>query len=319
MQESARPREYARDRVGRGLLALLVHAEVARDRAVSGLGLDRLAVRTQEDRGHEAERAEALRHAVRLHVAVVVLARPDEAAVHLERRGDHVVDETVLVQYLLGLEERLVLARVQLGEYVLEAAVVLLQDGVLSGQVERPLLLQRVLERAVRELAYRLVRVVHGECDAATPLEVENGEFERLGFYSGSWGPRNLELARAGHDEICGAVLIAERVATDHDGPRPAGHESRHVFANDGLAEHRAAEYVAYGAVGRLPHLLELELLDSVLVGRDRGALDAHVVLLDRLGRVHGHLVAGGVAVLDAQVEEVNVEIDIGHDELLLD
>lgn len=38
--------------------------------------------------------------------------------------------------------------------------------------------------------------------------------------------------------------------------------------------------------VGRLPHLLELELLDTGLIGGDGGALDADLVLLDGLGSI---------------------------------
>ncbi len=78
-------------------LALLVLAVVARHGAVRGLGLDGLAVRRHQHRGHQAERAEALRDGVGLHVAVVVLAGPDIAARPLQRRGDHVVDQAVLV------------------------------------------------------------------------------------------------------------------------------------------------------------------------------------------------------------------------------
>ena len=63
--EAARPGEDRGDRVGRGRLALLVLAVVARHRAVRGLGLDRLAVGRQQHRGHQAERAEALRHRCR--------------------------------------------------------------------------------------------------------------------------------------------------------------------------------------------------------------------------------------------------------------
>ena len=74
------------DRVGRGRLALLVLAVVPGDGAVRGLGLDGLAVGRHQHRGHQAERAEALRDGVGLHVAVVVLAGPDVAALPLERR-----------------------------------------------------------------------------------------------------------------------------------------------------------------------------------------------------------------------------------------
>ena len=80
------------------------------------------------------------------------------------------------------------------------------------------------------------------------------------------------------------------------------GHEARHVAADDGLAEDDAAEDVADGAVGALPHLLEVELFDARLVRRDGRALDADAVLLDGVGGVDRDLVAGLVAVLDRQI-----------------
>lgn len=49
-----------------------------------------------------------LRHGVRLHVPVVVLAGPDEAAVGLHGLGHHVVDQAVLVPDSFGLELGLV-------------------------------------------------------------------------------------------------------------------------------------------------------------------------------------------------------------------
>ena len=72
-------------------------AVVAGDGAVRRLGLHRLAVRRHQHAGHQAERAEALRDGVGLHVAVVVLARPHVAAFPLHRGGDHVVDQAMLV------------------------------------------------------------------------------------------------------------------------------------------------------------------------------------------------------------------------------
>ena len=60
------------DGVGRCLVALLVLAVVARDGAVGGLGLEGLAIGGDEDRGHEAEGAEALGDNVGLDVSIVV-------------------------------------------------------------------------------------------------------------------------------------------------------------------------------------------------------------------------------------------------------
>ena len=48
-----------------------------------------------------------------------------------------------------------------------------------------------------------------------------------------------------------------------------------------------------YGAIGRAPHLLQLELFDARLVRRDGRALDADIVLEDRLGRLDRHPVIG--------------------------
>ena len=127
------------------------------------------------------------------------------------------------------------------------------------------------------------------------------------------------QLALAGEAEIGGAVLVAESVTADDDGLGPAGHQPRHVPADDRLAEDDAAEDVADGAVRRLPHLLEVEFLHPRLVRGDRGAFDPDAVLLGRLGRVDGHLVVGHVAVLDAEVVVEQVDIEIGADQLVLD
>lgn len=91
-------------------------------------------------------------------------------------------------------------------------------------------------------------------------------------------------------------------VPANDDGFGPAWHKARDILADDGLPEHGASQDVPDGAVGRSPHLLELELLHAFLIRSDGGTLDAHVVFLHRSGRVHGHLVVCGVSVLDAQV-----------------
>ncbi len=166
MGKPARPGEDRGDRIGRGLLALLVLAVVARHRAVGGFRFHDLAVRRHQHRGHQAERAEALRHDVGLHVAVVVLAGPDIAARPFHRRRHHVVDQPVLVSELLGGVLVLELLVEHLLEDVLEAAVVDFQDGVLGRQIERIAARQRVVHRGAREIADRVVEIVHGQSDA---------------------------------------------------------------------------------------------------------------------------------------------------------
>src|SRR5690606_5485324 len=65
--------------------------------------------------------------------------------------------------------------------------------------------------------------------------------------------------------------------------------------------------------------LLEAELLDARLVGRDGRALDADTMLLDGVGRVDRDLVLGLVALLDAEVVVLEVHVEVRVDEGLLD
>ena len=116
-------------------------AVVARDGAEGRFRLDRLVVRTHQHRRHQTQRAVALGHDVRLLVAVVVFARPEEATGRLEHLRHHVVDQTAFVPDALPVELRLVVLLEDLFEDVLEPAVVALHDGVLGGHVKRPLLL----------------------------------------------------------------------------------------------------------------------------------------------------------------------------------
>ena len=73
----------------------------------------------------------------------------------------------------------------------------------------------------------------------------------------------------------------------------PARDRPGDALQDDGLTEDRAAEDIADRAVRALPHLLQLELLNTSLVGGNGGTLDSDLVLDDSLGGIDGHLVVG--------------------------
>ena len=127
------------------------------------------------------------------------------------------------------------------------------------------------------ELTDRVLQIVHGHCNASTGI-VEHFMLDDLAVLA---GPLNAHLALAGHDEVCGAILVAKGVASDDDRLGPTRDQSRHILADDGFAEHDPAQDIADGAVGRLPHLLELEFFDPRFIGGDGGALYAHPILLN--------------------------------------
>ena len=152
--KAARPGENRGDGVGRGLLALLMQAVMARHRAMRRFGFDDFAIGRQQHRGHQAERAEALRHRVGLHVAIVILAGPEKSARPFERAsppcrrsGDvhrsawlcRICGLNSLVEYLL--------------ENILEAPVIGFEDGVLGREIDRIFALQPVIETGVGEAA----------------------------------------------------------------------------------------------------------------------------------------------------------------------
>ena len=75
-------------------------------------------------------------------------------------------------------------------------------------------------------------------------------------------------------------------------------------------------QLVSDGAVGRQPHLLELKLLDTLLIWGDGRALDTDRVLLDSLGGIECYLVVGLVTVFQTEIVVLEVNVEVGVDEL---
>lgn len=65
--------------------------------------------------------------------------------------------------------------------------------------------------------------------------------------------------------------------------------------------------------------LLQLELLDTSLIGGDGCTLDTDGVLLDSLGGIDGDLVVGLITVLKTKIIVLQVDVEVGKDELILD
>ena len=158
-----------------------------------------------------------------------------------------------------------------------------------------------------------LVGVVHGEHDTRA-LKLE--DFHVFGLAAIFRGEGHGEGACLLGDEVGGAVLVTEGVSSNHDWRGPSGHTSWDVADDDGLTEDGAAENVADGAVGGLPHLLKVELGDTLLIGSNRSALDADLAGFDGVSAVKSDLIVGGIAVLDAQVEVLDVKVQVRMNKL---
>ena len=250
LDKTTGPGEDGGNGVGGGLVTLLVLTVVAGDGAVGGLGLESRAVGGDQGGGHQTEGTETLGDDVGLDITVVVLQGHDEATLRLDHLGDHVVDETVLVPDVLGVELLLVLSLEDLLEDVLEAAVVALQDGVLGAHVQRETLEEGHLERGVGEATDGLIGVVLALSDTTT-LEVV--DLNLLGLTTNG-GVDQLELTGTGDDTVLGTVLVTESVTTNDNGLAPARDQAGNGRDDDGLTEDGTAKDVTDSSVGGQPH-----------------------------------------------------------------
>jgi hypothetical protein len=68
-------------------------------------------------------------------------------------------------------------------------------------------------------------------------------------------------------------------IITNANGSGPSRYQPGDGLANDWFSEDGSSQNVSDGSVGRKPHLLQAELDDALLVGRDGGALDGDIML----------------------------------------
>src|SRR6185369_8092875 len=117
------------------------------------------------------------------------------------------------------------------------------------------------------------------------------------------WGEFNRKLARFLYGEIRRLILIAKRMTADDDRLIPTLHIARYITADNRLAENRAIQNIADSAVGRLPHLFEVELFHTRFIRCNSGAFYPHTVLLDGIGRFNRDFILSFVAVFDRQIK----------------
>lgn len=92
-------------------------------------------------------------------------------------------------------------------------------------------------------------------------------------------------------------------MSADDDGFFPSRNEAGDVADDDGFPEDGSVEDVPDGAIGALPHFLELEFLNSGLIRSDGCTLDAYLAFLDGFSCFDGDFVISGISVFDAEIK----------------
>ena len=208
-----------------------------RDRAVRSL-VFRRAVRCNEDGGHHGKRAEGRGHHIAHHVAVIVLAGPDEAALAPDHTGDRVVDQRVEIPQTQRFKLYFVGLFIFLFKNALERAVVDFCDGVLGGEPKILLRINSILEAGPRKRADAAFLVVFTlEDGGAVGFLDKNGllfagcTLEGHGAFAG--------LVRL---ETYGLIHIAVGMAGNGDGLFPCAHDRLDGVQQNGRAEDRAVQ-----------------------------------------------------------------------------
>ena len=171
------------------------------------------------------------------------------------------------------------------------------------------------MKQARAKPADRVVEVVHRRSRRRRPRKLEHLLLDRRAAVGR--GVRQRHRARAGNSEIGGLVLVAERVAADHDRLGPVRDEPGHVVQMIGSRKMVPSRMLRMVPLGDCHIFLRLNSFTRASSGVMVAHFTATPYCLVAFGRVEGHLVVGRVAVLDAEVEVLEVDVEVRQDQLL--
>ena len=132
-------------------------------------------------------------------------------------------------------------------------------------------------------------------------------------------GEFNFDFTGLIDNVVLASVLISISMSSNDDWLNPSGNKSGNVADDNGLSENSSVQDIPDGTVGRSPHLLKVEFLNSSLIGSDGGALDSYLGSLDGLSSIDSDLIIGSISVLDTEIKVFGVEVEVGVDVLFLD
>ena len=266
---------------------------MALHRAVGSLVLVDAGGRHQHG-GHHGQVAVGRGHHVGHDIPVIILAGPDEASLGADYPGHRIVYQGIEILDAQRLELLLVLRLKNLLKDILERMIIFLGNGVLSGEPQILLCVYCIGEASPGKAFDGLLRIVDALEDARSgELMNQLPDLDPV-----RPGEHQLSLARPGHLDLRILVHIAVCMAGDGDRLGPVLHIGHDAVDQDGGAEYRAVQDGADGAVGALPHLLQVIFLHPGSIGGDGGAFHGHSILQRGVGGVHRDLVVRGIAVL---------------------
>mmetsp|Transcript_118834 Transcript_118834/g.165572 ORF Transcript_118834/g.165572 Transcript_118834/m.165572 type:complete len:524 (+) Transcript_118834:172-1743(+) len=312
MFHGAQEGDHHAERIHGGVLAAQVHVPEVGHGAVRGLELlDEAAVRglAHQVGGDEARAAVHLRHLIREHVTIVVVAGHAKAAssptdnLHGGRVADEVHELAARLVEEAGLRKDGLVLGVKDLLHLLPEPLLPLEDRLLRDHVGHDVGLQAALEEDVRQVLDVVERVVVDHNGSLLVFAFAGIHNDRLRLdVLREEGRQHPALTNA---LPARAVLATNGVALKEDWPREAQLDARDVDGVTGDGD--AIPASAHGAVRRAEGLLQVELLHLLGRRRDGGLLEDSTDLRARGHSVMQDLVIGVVTRVAAQVEVLPV------------
>ena len=278
---------------------------MVRHRAVGRLVLE-AAVRRHQHTGHHGQGAKGGGHHIAHHIAVIVLARPDIAALRLHHTRHRVIDQCVEICDAGIFELLRILAVKNLLENILEGVVVFFGDGILGGKPQILLCVKCIVKAASRKALDGIAEIVLSLHHARTGKIVDQfsclGSVLRRVDQFAFARSRNLHLARL--------IDVAVCMSRDRDRLFPVLHARLDPLDDNRCTEHRSVQHGANRSVRALPHLLEMILRHTGGIRRNRRTFYSNPVLFRCICRIYGNLIVRLVAVFQSEIIILRLKID---------
>ena len=123
-------------------------------------------------------------------------------------------------------------------------------------------------------------------------------DFMMLGFLP-LWSECEHKFTLALHYKVCGTVLITKGVTSYNDRLTPPRHKPRNITNQDGLSKHSSVQDIPDCTIRGFPHLLQLELSYSILIGSDGCAFNTHLATFYGLSSVYRDLIIREISVFN--------------------
>lgn len=243
---------------------------------------------------------------VRLHITIIIFACPDIPSFGFDHICDHIIDKSVLIPDLLSFEIFLIFLFVYFLEDILESTIILLQNGILSGQIQRILSLKCKLEAAVSKAVDTFISVVHAHTDTSSSFVVIDFHFL---FCSIIAFEQDLKFAWLINNEIGGFVLVSESMTSDYDWFFPAWDKSRNILDDNRLTENSTIKNISDSTIRTFPHFLQLELLNSSLIRSNSGTFNTNFTLFDSISSINSNLIVSGITMLHSKIKIFNIDV----------